>query len=146
MQAQKTSHPLRNKDYGSVDIKSYGHTDKATLQTACKCLCLAAGANARSRAKQNNTMMSICWAISLTADAHARLLTYRKDYLINNVTCAPLMNKVIMWLTTINSVTPIKPFVTTKMHWGHSQALSVEILTKSTQNLARTVAANIKSW
>ncbi len=56
------------------------------------------------RAKQNNTMMSICLAKSLTADAQARLLTYPKDYLINDVECAPLMYKVIMRLATIGSV------------------------------------------
>jgi hypothetical protein len=48
-------------------------------------------------------MMSICLAKSLTADAQARLLTYRKDYLIDNVKCAPLMYKVIMRLATIDS-------------------------------------------
>jgi hypothetical protein len=49
-------------------------------------------------------MMSICLTKSFTADAQARLLTYRKDYLIGNVECAPLMYKVIMRLATIDSV------------------------------------------
>ncbi len=48
--------------------------------------------------------MNICLAKSLTAEAHACLLTYCKDYLINEVECAPLMYKVIMRLATINSV------------------------------------------
>ncbi len=37
--------------------------------------------------KQNNMMMSICLAKSLIANAQARLLTYRKDYLIKGVEC-----------------------------------------------------------
>ncbi len=40
----------------------------------------------------------------LTAEAQARLLTYHKDYLIDEVECAPLMYKVIMRLATIDSV------------------------------------------
>jgi hypothetical protein len=96
---------FQNKDNVTVDIiKNYGQIDEATLCTACECFCSAAGANSRTRAKQNNTMMSICPAKSLTADAQARLLTYRKDYLIGDVECAPLMYKVIMRLATINSV------------------------------------------
>ncbi len=49
-------------------------------------------------------MMNICPAKLLTAEAHARLLTYCKDYLINEVECALLMYKVIMQLAMINSV------------------------------------------
>ncbi len=41
-------------------------------------------------------------------EAQARLLTYRKDFLINGVKCAPLMYKVIMQLATINSVATTK--------------------------------------
>ena len=74
-----------NKDNITVDIiESYGQIDKAILPTACERFCSPAGADSRSRAKQNNTMMSICLAKSLTADAQGRLLTYRKDYLIND--------------------------------------------------------------
>ena len=80
------------RDGNTIDIiKNYGQISKATLCTACEGFCLAAGANSRTRAKQNNTMMSICLAKSLTADAQARLLTYCKDYLIGNNKCAPLM-------------------------------------------------------
>jgi hypothetical protein len=49
-------------------------------------------------------MTSICLAKSLTADTQARLLTYRKDYLIGNIECALLMYKVIMRLATIDFV------------------------------------------
>jgi len=94
-----------NKDGETVDIiKSYGRIDEATLKSACERFCKAGEADAKSRAKQNNTMMSICLLKSLTAEAQARLLTYRKDYLIDEVECAPLMYKVIMRLATIDSV------------------------------------------
>jgi hypothetical protein len=49
-------------------------------------------------------MMGICLLKLLTAESQAHLLTYCKDYLINEVKCAPLMYKVIMWLAMINSV------------------------------------------
>jgi hypothetical protein len=85
-------------------IKNYRQINKATLCTACERFCSAAGADSRTRAKQNNTMMSICLAKSLTAETQARPLTYCKDYLISNVGCAPLMYKVIMHLAMINSI------------------------------------------
>jgi hypothetical protein len=65
---------------------------------------MAAGADSKTRARQNNTMMSICLAKSLTAEAQARLLTYRNDFLIEDVECAPLKYKVIMRLVTIDSI------------------------------------------
>jgi hypothetical protein len=49
-------------------------------------------------------MMSICLAKTLTADAQARLLTYRNKYTFDGVEYAPLMYKIIMRLATINSV------------------------------------------
>jgi hypothetical protein len=49
-------------------------------------------------------MMSICLAKLLTADAQARLLTYRDKYTFDGVEYAPLMYKIIMRLVTINSV------------------------------------------
>jgi hypothetical protein len=75
-----------------------------TLRTACERFCKAGKADAKSRARQNNTMMGICLLKLLTAEAQAHLLTYRKDYLIDEVKCAPLMYKVIMQLATIDSV------------------------------------------
>ncbi len=57
-------------------IKYYRQIDKATLKTACKRFCKAGEADAQNCAKQNNTMMAICLASSLTAEAQARLLTY----------------------------------------------------------------------
>jgi hypothetical protein len=53
-------------------------------------------------------MMSICLAKSLTADAQARLLTYRNKYTFDGVEYAPLMYKIIMRLATINSVATIQ--------------------------------------
>ncbi len=112
-----------NRDGTTIDIiKNYGQINEATLCTACEHFCLAAGADSRTRAKQNNTMMSICLAKSLTVDAQARLLTYRKDYLIGNVKCAPLMYKVICgWQRSILS-SPPKCSATACMHWERLQA------------------------
>jgi hypothetical protein len=94
-----------NRDGNTINIiKNYGQIDEATLRTVCEGFCLAAGADSRTRAKQNNTMMSICLAKFLPEGAQARLLTYHKDYLIGGVECAPLMYKVIMRLATIDSV------------------------------------------
>jgi hypothetical protein len=96
---------FQNKDNVTIDIiKQYGQIDESTLRTACERFCSAAGADFRTRAKQNNTMMSICLAKSLMAEAQARLLPYQKDYLIRDVECALLMYKVIMRLATIDSV------------------------------------------
>ncbi len=49
-------------------------------------------------------MMATCPAKSLTADAQARLLTFRKEYTFKGVKYAPLMYKVIMHLATIDTV------------------------------------------
>ncbi len=89
----------------SVDIiKSYGQINEATLKTACERFCKAGEADAESRAKQNNTMMSMCLNKLLTASARASLLTYRNEYTFNGVEYAPLMYKIIMRLPTIDSV------------------------------------------
>ncbi len=60
-------------------IKCYGQIDEATLKIACERFCKAGEVDAKSCAKQNNTMMAICLASSLTAEAQARLLTYRNE-------------------------------------------------------------------
>ncbi len=57
-------------------IKCYRRINEMTLKTACETFCKAGEVDAKSRAKQNNTMMAICLASSLTAEAQARLLTY----------------------------------------------------------------------
>ena len=94
-----------NSSGASVDIiKSYGQIDEATLKTACERFCKAGQPDAESRAKQNNTMMSMCLNKSLTASAKASLLTYRNEYTFNGVEYAPLMYKIIMRLATIDSV------------------------------------------
>jgi hypothetical protein len=85
-------------------IKCYGQINKATLKIACKRFCKAGEADTESCAKQNNTMMAICFASSLTTDAQARLLTYCNEYTFNVVEYAPLLYKIIMRLATINSI------------------------------------------
>ena len=100
---------LFNEDSVTVDsIKHYGQIDEATLRASCERFCAANAADSQTRAKQNNTMMSICLGKSLSAEAQARLLPYRNDFLIEGVECAPLMYKVIMRLATIDSVATTK--------------------------------------
>jgi hypothetical protein len=94
----------------SVDIiKSYDQIDEATLKTACERFCKAGQADAESRAKQNNTMMSMCLNKLLMASAKASLLTYRNEYTFDGVEYAPLMYKIIMRLATIDSVATTQP-------------------------------------
>jgi hypothetical protein len=50
-------------------IKSYGRIDKATLKSACARFCKPGGVDSQTCAKQNNTMMSVCLAKLLMADA-----------------------------------------------------------------------------
>jgi hypothetical protein len=85
-------------------IKSYGQIDKATFKSVCERFCKPGGVNSQTRVKQNNMMMSIRLAKSLTADAQARLLIYRNKYMFGGVEYAPLMYKIIMRLATIHSV------------------------------------------
>ncbi len=85
-------------------IKSYGHIDKATLKIACERFCKPGEPDSQTCMKQNNTMMIICLAKSLMADAQLRLLTYRNKYTFDGVEYAPLMYKIIMRLATIDSV------------------------------------------
>ncbi len=85
-------------------IKCYGQVDEATLKIACERFCKAGDADAKSHAKQNNMMMAICLASSLTAEAQTRLLTYRNEHTFDGVEYAPLLYKIIMRLATIDSV------------------------------------------
>ncbi len=108
-----------------VIIKSYGQIDEATLKSACERFCKPGGVHSQTRAKQNNTMMSICLAKSLTADAQARLLTYRKKYMFDGVECTPFMYKIILRLATINFV------ATTQMLRNNLQSLGMYAATVS---------------
>jgi hypothetical protein len=72
-------------------IKCYGQINKVTLKTDCKRFCKAGEVDAQSHATQNNMMMAICLASSLTAEAQARLLTYRNEYTFDGMEYAPLM-------------------------------------------------------
>jgi hypothetical protein len=85
-------------------IKCNGKINEATLKIACERFCKAGEADAESCAKQNNMMMPICLASSLTAEAKGRLLTYHNKCTFNGVEYAPLLYKIIMRLATIDSV------------------------------------------
>jgi hypothetical protein len=85
-------------------IKCYGQINEATLKIACKRFCKAGKADTKKCAKQNNTMMAICLASSLLAEAQAWLLTCRNEYTFDSVEYAPFLYKIIMRLATIDSV------------------------------------------
>ena len=94
-----------NRDGKTIDlIKEYGQIDEATLKTQCERFCKAGGADAQSRAKQNNTMMVACLSKTLTASAQAKLLACCAEFTFDGVKYAPLMYKIIMRLTTMDSV------------------------------------------
>jgi hypothetical protein len=87
-------------------IKEYGQINEVTLKTACERFCKAGEVDMTSQTKQNNSMLAVCLGKSLTAEAQARLLTYRNEYTFGGVEYAPLMykNKIIMRLATIDTV------------------------------------------
>ena len=94
-----------NRDGNTIDIiKEYGQIDKVTLKTQCERFCKAGEADAQSRAKQNNTMMCICLGKTLTAPAQAKLLACYAEFTFYGVEYALLMYKIIMRLTTMDSV------------------------------------------
>jgi hypothetical protein len=95
------------------------------LKTACEQFCKAGEDDSETRAKQNNTRMSNCLSNLLSMEAKVRLLTYRKDYTFDGVEYAPLMYKVIMRLTTIDSI------ATTQTLWDNLQNLVVFAATVS---------------
>jgi hypothetical protein len=100
-------------------IKSYGQINKTTLKSACERFCKPGGVHSQTRAMQNNTMMSICFAKLLTADAQARLLTYQNVYTFDGVKYAPLMYKTIVRLATTGFIT------TTQMMRNNLQSLGM---------------------
>ncbi len=89
----------------SIDIiKNYGQINLATLKTACERFCKAREVDTESRAKQNNTMMVNCLVNLLSLAAKVCLLTYHNEYTFDGIEYAPVMYKVIMCLTTIDSI------------------------------------------
>jgi hypothetical protein len=98
-----------------------GQINKATLKFACERFCKLGEVHSQTRTKQNNTMMSICLANPLMADAQERLLTYQNKYTFDGVEYAPLTYKIIMRLATINSV------ATTQMLRNNLQSLGTYV-------------------
>jgi hypothetical protein len=119
-QGSKQITTFTNCDGKSVDIiKEYSQIDKATLKTQCERFCKAGGADVATRAKQNNTMMCTCLRKSLTASAQAKLLAICSEFRFNGVEYAPLMYKIIMRLTTMDS------FATTQSLCENLQVLTM---------------------
>jgi hypothetical protein len=73
----------KSAGYQVYIIKSYSQIDKATLKFACERFCKSGEAKSQTRAKQINTMMTICLAKLLMAGAQARLLTYWNEYIFD---------------------------------------------------------------
>jgi hypothetical protein len=68
-QGTKLITTFANRGGTPVDlIKRYGQINEATLKIACERFCKAGEADAKNHAMQNNTMMAICLASSLTAE------------------------------------------------------------------------------
>jgi hypothetical protein len=115
-----------NRDGVDIDIiKNYGQIDMAMLKTACERFCKVGEADSTTQARQNNKMMSMCLANSLSLSAKVQLLSYKNEYIFDGVEYAPLMYKVIMRLATIDSV------ATTQMLRDNLQNLSVFAATVS---------------
>jgi hypothetical protein len=95
-----------NRDNLTIDVvRHYVQIAKADLKSGCKEFCKAGGMHCfQGRATQNNHMMALCLKKSLTVAALARLKPYQSQYLFNSVEYGPLMYKIIMRLTTIDSI------------------------------------------
>jgi hypothetical protein len=115
-------------------VKSYGQINKATLKAACERFCKPGQSGAQTHAK-HNTMMIIWLANSLTADAQARLLTYRNKYNFDGVEYAPFMYKIIMRLATTNSVITTQTLRNNLHCWECLHHLLVATLTSCTTSL-----------
>jgi hypothetical protein len=119
-------------------IKSYGQINEATLNSLCVRFCKPGGVDSQTRAKQNNTMMSICLIKSLMAEAQARLLTYRKKYTFDGVEYAPLMHKIITQLATIDSVATTHALCSNLQSLGTYAAMVSGNITRCTASLTKT--------
>ncbi len=118
-------------------IKSYDQINKATLKSACERVSKPGGVDSQTRAKQNNTMMSICLAKSLTADMQARLLTYQNKYTFDGVKYTPLMYKIIMCLATIDYADTTQTLRDNLQSLGTMWQQLAVTLTRSTTSLTR---------
>ncbi len=87
-----------------IIIKEYATMSQLTFQ----CAGFMTGVDKEMRANQNNHMMQKCTWDSLTTEFQLKLTTYKKEYTMDGLICAPLLNKVIMCVATMYSVATIK--------------------------------------
>ena len=66
------------------------------------------GVDREERANQNNHMMAECILSSLTPECQLKLTQYEKEYTIGGTICAALLFKVLMRMSTMDSVATIK--------------------------------------
>ena len=86
----------------AIDItKSYGRIDLTELLT--QCAQFMTGVDAQHQANQNNQMMQVRIWDSLTMQAHKSLAQYESEYTFGGVICGPLLLKIIIRLSTMDS-------------------------------------------
>jgi hypothetical protein len=83
-----------NCDGVDIDIiKNYGQPDMTTLKIVRDRFCKVGEADSATQARQNNKMMSMGLANSLSLTAKVQLLTYKNENIFDGVEYAPLMYK-----------------------------------------------------
>ena len=73
-----------------------------------QCARFMTGVDKENRANQNNHMMAKCVYSSLTPECQLQLIQYEREYNIDGTVCAPLLLKVLMRTTTMDSVATTK--------------------------------------
>ena len=140
-----------NRDGVAINIiKNYDQINMATLEIVCERFCKAGEADAATRARQNNKMMSMCLANSLSLTAKVCLLTYRNEYIFDGVEYTPLIYKAIMHLATINSIATTQTLqdnlqnlsVFAAMVSGNIDKINTDFDTNYSQSLAQGVTFN----
>lgn len=77
-------------------------------ELSLQCARFMTGVDREERANQNNHMMAECILSSLTPECQLKLTQYEKEYTIGGTICAALLFKVLMRMSTMDSVATIK--------------------------------------
>ncbi len=82
-------------------VTSYGCISMADLQTQCACFMI--GYDANQQASQNNQMLQEFFWDSITPLVQRRLAQYKTEYTLGHHLCGPLLLKVIIQISTMDS-------------------------------------------
>ena len=82
-------------------VTSYGCISMADLRTQCARFMI--GSDANQRASQNNQMLQECIWNSITPLVQRRLVQYETEYTLGHHLCGPLLLKVIIQMSTMDS-------------------------------------------